>query len=68
MYLFYTLHRSEVSGNCLYSSASLALVGSNTFDNDLRMLTSLELFINANFYSQHPCFLSAVNDHHADEP
>ena len=64
MYLFYILHRSEVSGNCLYSSASLALVGSNTFVNDLRMLTSLELFINANFYSQHPCFLSAVNDHH----
>ena len=35
---------------------------------DTAPLTSLELFINANFYSQHPCFLSAVNDHHADEP
>ena len=62
--VFCRLRRSEVSGNCLYSSASLALVGSNTFVNDLRMLTSLELFINANFYSQYPCFLSAVNDHH----
>ncbi|CAB4025606.1 Hypothetical predicted protein [Paramuricea clavata] len=27
------------------------------------MLTSVELFMNANVYSEHPCFLSAVNEH-----
>jgi hypothetical protein len=29
----------------------------------LRILTSIELFTNAEFYSQHPCFSSAVNEH-----
>ncbi len=29
----------------------------------LRVLTSIELFTNAEFYSEHPCFSSVVNDH-----
>lgn len=55
--------RSEASGNCLYSSVSLVLVGNNTLVETMRIQTSTELFMNAEFYSQHPCFLSAVNEH-----
>ena len=52
------LFRSEASGNCLYSSVSLALVCNNMFVEELRILTSVELFLNANVYSKHPIFLS----------
>lgn len=44
----------------------MALAGNNTLVNNLRVLTSIELFLNANFYSQHPCFLSAVAEHKED--
>ena len=47
----------DVTGNCLYSSASLIQVGT------LRVSTSIELFNNAEFYSQHPCFSAVVNEH-----
>ena len=57
------IFRSEASGNCLYSSVSLVLVGDNSLVPILRKLTSIELFMNANFYSQHPLFLSIVEKH-----
>lgn len=57
------LYRSTATGNCLYSSVSLVLVGDNSLVQNLRVLTSIELFIDAPFYSHHPCFLSAVNKH-----
>ncbi|XP_046848026.1 uncharacterized protein LOC124441595 [Xenia sp. Carnegie-2017] len=55
--------RSEVSGNCLYSSVSLLLAGDNSLLHILRQLTSLELFLNATFYCQHPLFSSIVEQH-----
>ena len=55
--------RSDVTGNCLYSSASLVQVGNNSLMESLRVLTSIELFNNAEFYSQHPCFSAVVNEH-----
>ena len=39
------------------------LVGDNSLVQTLRVLTSLELFFNANFYSHHPCFSSVVAEH-----
>ena len=39
------------------------LVGDNSLVHELRMLTSIELFLNANFYSEHSCFLSAAEEH-----
>lgn len=47
---------SDVSGNCLYSSFSLHLVGNNSLVGKLRLLTSIELYLNADFYSNHPLF------------
>ena len=55
--------RSDVTGNCLYSSASLVQVGNNSLMEFLRVLTSIELFNNAEFYSQHPCFTSVLSEH-----
>ena len=55
--------RSETSGNCLYSSVSLALVGNNSLSNILRVLTSIELFCNAEFYYNHPCLQNVFKDH-----
>ena len=57
------MFRSEASGNCLYSSVPLALVGNNTLVEELRIMTSVELFLNAKFYSEHPIFLSLFKTH-----
>ena len=42
---------------------SLVLVGDSSLVQILRVLTSLELFFNANFYSHHRCFSSVVAEH-----
>ena len=39
------------------------LVGDNSLVQTLRVLTSLELLFNANFYLHHPCFSSVVAEH-----
>ena len=46
------------TGDCLYSSVSLALFGDNTACDDLRVLTCIELFLNSKFYSEHPTITS----------
>ena len=61
-FCFY-IFRSETSGSCLYSSVSLALVGNNSLVDLLRVLTSLELFVNADYYYKHPCLVSIFNNH-----
>ena len=55
---FLAFYRSEPSGNCFYSSVSLALVGDNSLIEELRVMTSIELYLNANSYSKHPVILS----------
>lgn len=47
----------------MYSSASLLLVGDNTLVQSLRVMVSIELFLNANFYSSHPSFSSIFAKH-----
>ena len=39
------------------------LVGDNSLVGDLRAMTSIELYLNANFYSDHPHFLSSFDKH-----
>ena len=46
----------------MYSSVSLALVGNNSLIYDLRVLTSIELFLNSDFYYKHPCFTSVYEN------
>ena len=56
----FIIFRSDATGNCLYSSVSLALTGTNRLVKCLRILTSIELFLNANFYARHPYFTSLI--------
>ena len=58
---------SYITGNCFYSCVSLVLVGDNSLTKPFRILTSLELFLHANFYSKHhPVFLSTFSKHKDD--
>ena len=62
---FISYHSSETSDDCLYSSASIVLVGDNTLVEELRAMTCIELFLNAEHYSKHPIF-SQVFDKHSN--
>ena len=55
--------RSEASGNCLYSSVSLVMVGDNSLVKTLRILKSTELFLNDGYYCNPRCFFSLINEH-----
>ena len=50
--------RSEASGNCLFSSVSIYLTGSNSLVEDLRAATATELYLNSNIYRYHPYLVS----------
>ena len=54
--------RSLPDGNCLFSSASLLISGTNDFIYDLRILTALELFENCQQYCDHPLFSEVYNE------
>lgn len=54
---------SEASGDCLYSSLSTYLVGNNYLTTELRLLCSIELFLNSEFYANHPLFLEIFSKH-----
>ena len=54
-------------GHCrmviVYCSASIYLFGHNNQLNELRWLTSIELYENAKFYCQHPVLLECLKAH-----
>ena len=52
------LFRSMPNGNCLFSSASLSLVGDNSLVHELREMVAVELHVNATYYVQHPVLKS----------
>ena len=39
------------------------MVGDNSLVTTLRILTSTELFLNAGYYCNHPCFSSLIKEH-----
>ena len=47
----------------MYSSASLAKVKNNWLMESLRVMVSVELFLNASLYWNHPCFVSTFSVH-----
>ena len=59
----YFLFRSLTNGNCLYSSASIYPFGHNNDLNELRWLTSIELYENAKSYCQHSVLLECFKVH-----
>ena len=42
------------NGNCLYNAASVLLVGDESLNAILRLLTAAELYLHGNFYAHHP--------------
>ena len=53
---FPSFFSSQSNGNCLYSSISIHLVGNSSLALKLRVISCLELFLNAEFYFNHPNF------------
>ena len=41
-------------GNCLFNSASILLVSDESASHMLRLLTAVELFLNPQYYANHP--------------
>ena len=37
------------------------MCGDNRYDDDLRTLTTIELYLNSGFYSEHPAFVSLIS-------
>ena len=57
--------KSLSNGNCLYSSVSLLLAGDNSLVQDLRLLTSIELYLNATYYTDElPYFTTVFSRYH----
>ena len=56
------LFRSMSDSNCLYSAISVRMVGNNSLIHLLRILTSLELFLNNEFYSRHLLLTNVYNN------
>lgn len=54
--------RSDVLGNCLYSSVAQVLYGKNILCDELRALTAIELFLNPAFYASHALFIKFSNE------
>ena len=50
----YIFHRTTADGNCMFNACSLALIGDESLASCLRPLTSIELYLNAEYYSTHP--------------
>ena len=45
---------ATADGNCLFNSASISLVGDESASHMLRLLTAVELFLNPQYYANHP--------------
>ena len=39
------------------------MCGDNRYVDDLRILTAIELYLNSEFYSKHPSFISLISKH-----
>ena len=54
----FSLFRSSADGNCLYSSMPLSLFVDGYMKEDLKFLSSCELFLHNNYYCKHPVFMN----------
>ena len=56
-FAFPSFFRTTGDGNCLYNACSLALRGDYSLSAKLHALTSAELFIESDFYANHPLLI-----------
>ena len=68
MHVFLFRFMSLPNGNCLYSSSSIYLFGQNNDLNELRWLTSIELYEIVKFYCQHLVLLECLRVHSKFSP
>ena len=55
--------KSDENGNCLLSAVSVVMSGNNRYIDDLRILASIEMNLNSEFYAKHTSFVTVVNSH-----
>ena len=55
--------RSDENENCLFSAFSIVMSGDNRYVDNLRILSSAELYLNSEFYTKHPSFVKVMNSH-----
>ncbi|XP_065659720.1 uncharacterized protein LOC136083813 [Hydra vulgaris] len=48
-------------GNCLFNTCSISLIGNESLSEYFRCLTGIELYTNADFYSNHPIIFSQTD-------
>lgn len=53
----------SADGNCLYSSISVSMTGNEIMCHVLRLLVAAELYLEADFYAQHPYFKECSKKH-----
>ena len=55
--------RSDENGNCLFSAFSVMMSRDNRYVDDLRILASIELYVNSEFYAKYPSYVKVMNSH-----
>ena len=55
--------KSYENGNCLFSTFSIAISADNKYVYDLRILESIELYLNSEFYVKQSSFVKVMNSH-----
>ena len=53
-----TVLRCRANDNCMYNSASILLMGDESLCNYLRVCVSIELYLEGNYYVEHPYTVS----------
>jgi len=52
-------YKATCDGNCLFNALSILVCGNEQYAGLFRLLTSIELYENAEFYADHPALLDA---------
>ena len=53
-FIILSCSRSTADGNCLFNSCSLSMIGDESLQGALRILTCIELYKNVKHYAYHP--------------
>ena len=55
--------KSDENRNFLTSAFSIVMSGDNRYVDDLKILASIDLYLNSEFYANHPSFVNIMNSH-----
>ena len=55
--------RSDENGNCLFSAFYIVRSGNKRYVDDLRILESIGLYLNSEFYTKQPSFVKVMNSY-----